>query len=224
VTRCIVFDFDGTLVDSNPGKRQSFFDVVSAHDRDGDVVREVLDTLVDGDRYDVMREVAQRLWSRGRLPQDAPVETWADRFAAAYTRRCEEIVSKCDEIPGATTALESLRERGLPCYVDSATPEEPLRRVIALRGWTHYFHGAFGRPASKFDILGIIAEDAGVAPGEIVLVGDSDDDRSAADAFGCGFIAVVRPGSQRFSRPPGIRIPDLRDLTPTLQRLEDEAP
>jgi phosphoglycolate phosphatase-like HAD superfamily hydrolase len=210
--RCVAFDFDGTLVDSNEIKRQAFFDVVSDCDRDGSVVSEVLDEIRPGDRYDVAREIARLLSLRGALPADLGPEGWARRWAEAYTLHCEAAVSKCPEIPGASDALEWLAERGIALYVNSATPEEPLRRVVRLRSMSRHFRRVLGGPASKLENLRILRAHAGVATLELLYVGDAEDDRSAAASFGCHFAGLVRPGPSRFAREPRIRIGDLSEL------------
>jgi phosphoglycolate phosphatase-like HAD superfamily hydrolase len=222
VIRCVVFDFDGTLVDSNAIKRQTFFDVLSEVDPEGEVVAHVLDVVRPGDRFDIVREIARRLRTNRRIPASPPLDTWADRFADAYTRGCEEAVSKCPEIPGATAALEWLAARGLPCYVNSATPQAPLLRVIELRSWSQHFRGVLGRPASKLENLHTLCEESGATPAELLFVGDGEDDAEAARAFGCTFVAVVRPNSDRFRTAPALRIPDLRELPGVFERLAEE--
>jgi phosphoglycolate phosphatase len=220
--RCVGFDFDGTLVDSNAIKRNSFFDGFSDLDPNGETVAHVLDVVCPGDRYDIVREIAARLRDGGVIPADSDIETFARRRAAAYTQRCEEAVAKCPEIPGATATLEWLAARGLPLYVNSATPAEPLRRVIELRSMARHFRLSLGGPASKGENLATICSDAGVSPQELLFVGDGEDDRSAALTFGCPFAAVVQGGPSRFSAAPTIRIADLHALPPVVEQFQEE--
>jgi phosphoglycolate phosphatase-like HAD superfamily hydrolase len=222
--RCVAFDFDGTLVDSNQIKRQAFFDVVADYDPEGSVVSEVLDEIRPGDRYAVTREIARLLCERGGMPAGSDPEATAVRWAQAYTRRCEEGVSKCPEIPGATAALEALAGRGIALYVNSATPEAPLQRVVRLRSMSRRFRGILGGPASKLANLRRIGDAAGVEREELLFVGDGEDDRSAAASFGCPFAGVVGPGPSRFAQEPEICITDLSGLTDVVARLRRETP
>jgi phosphoglycolate phosphatase-like HAD superfamily hydrolase len=222
--QCVAFDFDGTLVDSNEIKRQAFFEVVSDHDPEGSVVAEVLDEIRPGDRFDVAREVARLLTLRGTVPDDRGVEGLVRRWVEDYTRRCEEAVSRCPEIPGATAALEWLTERGIALYVNSATPEEPLLRVLRRRSMDRYFRRVYGRPSSKLANLRSIREDAGVPRGELLFVGDGEDDRSAAEAFGCHFAGVVRPSRNPFALAPRHQMDDLSGLAKVVEAIPEEAP
>jgi len=222
--RCVCFDFDGTLVDSNAVKRDSFFDVLSEVDPSGETITHVLDVVRPGDRYDIMRDVAVRLRDRGAIPAEPGIETFARRWVETYTQRCEETVAKCPEIPGATSTLEWLVARGLPLYVNSATPQEPLERVLELRSMARHFRLSLGRTTEKAENLAKICADAGVPPQELLFVGDSEDDRSAALAFGCLFAAVVRPGPNRFAAVPTNCIADLHALPAVVQRLQEGTP
>jgi len=220
---CVGFDFDGTLVDSNVIKRNGFFEAFSDVDPDGETVAHVIDTVCPGDRYDIVREVSARLLERGAIPGDPDVESFARMRVAAYTRYCEEFVAKCPEIPGATATLDWLTARGLPLYINSATPEDPLRRVLELRSMAGYFRLSLGRPTGKTENLATICADADIAPYELLFVGDGEDDRSAALAFGCPFSAVVRPGPNRFSVTPTHRITDLHALPAVVEKLQEGA-
>ncbi len=182
----------------------------------------MLDVVRPGDRTDIAREVAVRLRERGAIPAEPGIETFARRWAATYTQRCEEAVSKCPEIPGATATLEWLVARGLPLYVNSATPQEPLLRVLELRSMARHFRLSLGGPADKAENLATICADAGVLPQELLFVGDGEDDRGAALASGCPFIAVVRPGPNRFAATPTNCIADLHALPAVVERLQEE--
>jgi phosphoglycolate phosphatase len=221
--RCVAFDFDGTLVDSNEIKRQAFFDVLSDCDPEGSVVAEVLDEIRPGDRFDVTRAIARLLFERGMVPADRGVEELARHWVAAYTRRCEEAVLRCPEIPGASPTLEGLAHRGIALYLNSATPQEPLLRVLRLRSMDHHFRRIFGGPASKLENLRRIREDAGVAARELLFVGDGEDDRTTAEALGCHFAGVVRPGPSRFAVEPRHRVDDLSGLIELIERIREEA-
>jgi phosphoglycolate phosphatase len=220
--RCVVFDFDGTLVDSNAIKRQAFFDVVAAYDSAGELASKVL-AETPGDRFDVTREMARRLIARGTLVEgEGPgVEGWGARLADDYRRRTEAGVSRCDEIPGAARALAWLAEREIPRYVNSATPEGPLRAVVALRGLTPHFRGVLGGPASKRANLQQIRRELDLPAADLLMVGDGEDDRSAAVDFGCPFAGVTLGGPGRFEAAPDHAIDDLRALPALLERLSE---
>jgi phosphoglycolate phosphatase-like HAD superfamily hydrolase len=220
VIRCIVFDFDGTLVDSNEIKRRAFFDVLGDLDPDGSAVATALRSNPGADRHALAREIARTLAERGALPGERSREEWASDWSDAYTRECEREISRCDEVPGARSALESLRERGVALFLSSSTPAGPLARVVALRSLAGYFRGVHGAPGTKLEALRAIRRDAGVTVEEMLVVGDGEDDRSAAAAFGCRFVAVVRDGPDRFARPPRWRIRTLGQLPRVVDELD----
>jgi phosphoglycolate phosphatase-like HAD superfamily hydrolase len=179
--RCIAFDFDGTLVDSNAIKRESYFVALGSVDGATEVIEAVLREHPRADRHGILAHVHARLEARGakELPG-------VDAWVAAYSQTCEARVIACPPLPGAVAALDALVATR-PLYLASATPEDALQRVVAGRGWTHFFRGVYGGPRSKPENLARIAAREGLEPCEIAYVGDGAVDREAAERFGCRF-------------------------------------
>lgn len=218
--RCVVFDFDGTLVDSNAIKRRAFYEVVAAWDPDESVVTDTFGAMPRADRYELTREIARRLSARGALPPGLDPAAAGSELAERYTRRCEKSISRAGEIPGATGALERLQVEGIPLYVNSGTPEDPLRRIVRLRGMERFFGGVYGSPAGKVENLEKVRVEVGCEVGEMVLVGDGDEDHEAAEAYGCAFVGVALDGRGRFARAPEHRIRDLMELEEAFSALD----
>jgi phosphoglycolate phosphatase-like HAD superfamily hydrolase len=212
--RGIVFDFDGTLVDSYHIKRQSFFDVVKDIDGGAELIGNVLSEN-PGDRYAVFERFVQRAdganskWDRG---------TWAAELVAEYTRRCEEKIVVCAETPGIAEVIQGLREQGIVTAINSATPSEALNTIIFHRGWRHWFDYVLGGPTSKCDNLRRLADMTTFSPDELIMVGDQEDDRLGAAQFSCRFVALMSPNS-KFSIPPTCQIDDLRRLPEMIHHL-----
>ncbi len=183
MTSCVVFDFDGVLVDSNEVKRDAFYRIFAAAGAAGrSALERVLAADVAGDRFDIIRAVLERLQA------PAPQSVIHD-YASRYNEICEEHAAVCPLIAGAAESLAELAPQ-LPLYVVSATPEAPLRRIIARRGWTGLFRGAYGRPGSKAEHIARVAARERL-PGEaITVIGDGRRDLDAARALGCRFIGV----------------------------------
>ena len=57
--------------------------------------------------------------------------------------------------------------------------------------------------------MGALATIAGLAPSEIVHVGDGDNDCRAAHEFGCAFIGVDLDGDATFSAPTHAVVRDM---------------
>ena len=59
--KCVVFDFDGTLVDSNGIKREVFFEIVRDQDPGGEIVAGVFERWPLADRYEKTRRIAEEM-------------------------------------------------------------------------------------------------------------------------------------------------------------------
>jgi len=184
--RCLVFDFDGVLVDSNAVKREAYFEALRPVGAPPSLVEKILSDNRHGDRYVVIREVIRKL-PGGAVGEVAErrVEECADRYNAI----CEEFTATCREMAGASDTLRRLSAR-YALYVNSATPEGPLRRVVERRGWGAYFRDVLGRPRTKAENLREIIAREGLQPTEVVMIGDGAVDLDAARACGCAFVGL----------------------------------
>jgi phosphoglycolate phosphatase-like HAD superfamily hydrolase len=220
---CVAFDFDGTLADSNEIKRRAYFAAADAYDPEGAAVRAANVREPHGDRYAVSLAVAEELRERGLVPRDRSSQKLADELAQSYGEYCERQIAACPEIPGASLTLRELTGLGIELFVNTATPRDAILPILAKRGMDDCFAGVYGGPASKLENLRDLAESAGAGPTELLVVGDGEDDRVAAQEFGCHFVGIHPPGAEdRFKEQPEHCLPDLRNLSRLLAEVNAE--
>ena len=209
--RCVIFDFDGTLVDSNLIKRESFLDIAADLPGGIKVMTNVLDSCVNVTRYEIFDKFVFNMqvpeWQRNAVSEE---------LVEKYRKLCHVKISSAPEIPGSEKALKVLMARGMRLFVSSATPTGPLIALILARGWGGIFQGIYGSPESKPTHIRKILDEGCYSPEELVYVGDSDSDLVAADEAGCEFIGVCIGGDQgRFSTYPAKYVATL-DMLPCL--------
>lgn len=204
--RCAVFDFDGTLVMSNAIKREGFF-AVTAEVPGGRAAMEALLADPPGDRYAIFAAFAARFGLD------------AGELAEAYGAWCEAAILQAPERAGASELLARLRRDGIKIWINSATPEAPLRSVVRRRYPAGSFDGVLGGHASKVPNLQAVMRAEGLSPAELLMVGDGFDDRDAAVEIGCAFAGLDR-GTLAARPDCGELIADLREL----ETLFDEVP
>ena len=83
--------------------------------------------------------------------------------------------------------------KGRWLYIVSGTPEDELQRIVARRGMSPYFHGVFGSPRRKEEIIEAVLARHDVAPGETLFVGDAMTDYWAARNTEVPFVGRVAP-------------------------------
>lgn len=200
--RCVVFDFDGTLVMSNAIKRDGFFAVTAEIPGSAEAMTALL-ADPPGDRFAIFAAFS------ARFGQDA------GEMAEAYGAWCEAAILAAPERPGATEALAALRRDGLRIWINSATPEAPLRAIVKARYAAGSFDGILGGHNRKVANLRAVMSAEGLAPDELLMVGDGIDDKAGAAEVGCRFVGLDQ-GTLSLSSDPGPMIADLRDLAPLL--------
>ncbi len=174
--KAVLFDLDGTLVDSAPDIAAALNDLLVEESRDPYSIAEVKRMVGDG----VHRLIEKAFGETGRTA------ALADRFVEIYTPRSSLLTVP---IPGAFEALNALREAGLPMAVCTNKPDEPALAVLSDLGMLSYFGAVIGGTSGlprKPDPATLVeaARRLGVAPADCLMVGDALPDVVAARAAG----------------------------------------
>lgn len=207
--RLVVFDLDGTLVDSSR-------DLATA--LNAALVRLAPGTprLSDERVRSFIGSGARKLIERSLLASslELPVEELLPAFLEAY-RGC--LLDTTRLYPGVEEALEALAPRALAVLTNK--PGDLSRAILEGLGVAGRFLRVYGGgdlPERKPDPVGLLRllEEAGAAASEAVMVGDSDIDvltGRAAGALTAGVSYGFDPGSLR-ATPPDVMLDDLREL------------
>jgi phosphoglycolate phosphatase-like HAD superfamily hydrolase len=210
MVKCVVFDFDGTLVKSNEIKRRTFYEVTK-NLVDADILLDKILSYPDsGDRYDIFDTLIIE------LKLDREVFVSASKLSDSYTKICEYEISRAPEINGAVKTLKKLRSLGISVFISSATPEVTLQKIISMRGWGNIVDNVLGSPDSKLDHLQRILTENKYSISEVIYVGDSEIDREVALLVGCKFIGLGKDWS-RFSSKPSTLLNTLENFTTELK-------
>ncbi len=210
MVKCVVFDFDGTLVKSNEIKRRTFYEVTK-NLVDADILLDKILSYPDsGDRYDIFDTLIIE------LKLDREVFVSASKLSDSYTKICEYEISRAPEIKGAVKTIKELRSLGVKIFISSATPEITLQKIIDMRGWKEMIDMALGSPDSKTDHLQTILTENKYSISEVVYVGDSEIDRDAALLVGCRFVGIGKDWS-RFSSKPSTLLNTLENFITELK-------
>lgn len=187
-----VFDFDGTLVDSEEIKRQTFFDITVDIPNAEYLVHQLLNRFPPLDRHEISRHIAE-----STQPAEIAAEV-ANELVDKYSRVCRERIVEAPDIRGAQDLILAFDDLSVPIFISSATPTEELKKLVEVRSWAVVVREAFGSPKKKIEHLETIHSYVGGAKDAILLVGDSLNDHDAARHFGCAFAAL---GMARSLRP-----------------------
>ena len=182
--RGIVFDLDGTLVDSRLDLAQAVNLARAELGLSPLAVAEVLGMVGEGARNLVRRAL-------GGAPEPELLERGFAAFLRHYDRVC---LDRTRPFPGVDALLERLSAR-LPLAVLTNKPERFSRRIVEHLGWGRRFERVVGGDTlatRKPDPEGLraIAARLGAPPAALLLVGDSRIDARTADAAGSGLVLV----------------------------------
>lgn len=195
----LVFDLDGTLIESDEVKTRAYFDIFPP------AAAAAVEAALRADRYENRFARIERIL-RG-LGRGEAGRAEIERLARAYNDICEAHQAACAERPGASRVLARLASAG-PVYLCSGTWEESLFRIVKARGWQPHFRAVFGGPRRKAESLACVAAHARCAYADMLVIGDTRDDLEAAASKGCAFWGV-KSGSTDF---PIDSVPMLADL------------
>jgi len=190
----LIFDLDGTLIDSAPDLHRSLNAVLAEQGRAAVGLEDIRAMVGDG---------AAKLVERGFADTGAPVEPselpgLVQRFLVQYSAGRHAMTRA---FPGVTETLTVLRERGCQLGVCTNKPYAPTMEILELLGLTGFFGAVTGGdslPVRKPDpghLLGTLKLLSATAD-NAVMIGDSANDVAVARAAGVPAV-IVRYGYTR---------------------------
>lgn len=176
LVQIIVFDLDGTLIESNGVKTQAFADLYAEYGED--IVAQVIDYHLTHEgisRVEKIQYFHERLLKRKLSEQE--VKALGEKFSALTYNK----VLATPMVDGAEDFINNCLANRIKLYVASATPQEELTKIITARKLNNCFDGIYGSPISKAEAIKIIIKNNAVSPKNVLMIGDAMADYCAAE-------------------------------------------
>ncbi|WJM52135.1 HAD hydrolase-like protein [Pseudomonas asiatica] len=181
----ILFDFDGTLVDSAPVLLACFSRALKAH---GVQAMAPIDASLIGP------PLRQTLATLSGSSDAALLDALSATFKDVYD---SEACLKTPPYAGCQQALEQLREQGFSLAIATNKRLLPTQRIIAALGWQELFSEVYAsdsypdRYTDKAGMIAALLVDGGIAAQSAIYIGDTVADGRAAAANGVEFWPVA---------------------------------
>jgi phosphoglycolate phosphatase len=187
----VVFDLDGTLVDSAPDIAAAMNAVLAEAGRRTLSVTDIRGMVGDGTAALVTRAFAAA--SGGAEPAKAFITQQVERFRTVYEARATD---ETRPYPGVVETLRALDAAGYRMALCTNKPDRPARAILDAFGLSPFIRAVVGgetAPARKPDPRHLEAAlgQLGAAPREAVMVGDGANDVMAARALSVPVVLVA---------------------------------
>jgi phosphoglycolate phosphatase len=212
--RALVFDLDGTLVDSRADIAASTNAMLRALGRAELPLSSILTMIGDGSRALVTRA----LTATGEPPTAEAVDAAYADFARRYEA---EPAARTTLLPGAREVLDC----GLPCAVVTNKPRAITLLVLEALGIDKRLKAVWGGDDGplKPDPTGVkrVLEAMRVAAHDAWVIGDGPQDVLAGRAAGCFTVAVpgIAERERVLATHPDLVVTSLRDVVTELRAL-----
>jgi len=180
----IIFDLDGTLIDSSTGILDSFANAFTSCSLDP--IRPFSADIIGPPLMETL-SILSGTSDKGVLNK------LADKFKSHYDT-CG--YKKTLVFPGINEMLSQLKDSGLHMYIATNKRILPTRKIITYLKWNEIFEGIYSldsylpSASSKSEVLSKLVDSNKLLKDNVVYIGDRDEDNLAAIASNIPFLMV----------------------------------
>ncbi|MGY4533579.1 phosphoglycolate phosphatase [Pseudomonas sp. TE3786] len=214
--RLVMFDLDGTLIDSVPDLAAAVDQMLKQLKRPAAGIEQVRTWVGNGVRVLVRRALA------GDMDHATVSEEDTEQALAIFMELYADNHALSTLYPGVRVTLKWLKSQGIEMALITNKPERfvgPLLDEMRIGRYFRWIIGGDTLPQQKPDpaALNVVMQMAEVSAAEAIFVGDSRSDVLAAKAAGVQCIALsygYNHGRPIAEEDPALVIDDLRELLP----------
>lgn len=181
----VIFDLDGTLIDSAPSILACFAETLAAQGIAPALP--LTETLIGPPLRETLRKLSG-IEDESRL--GSMIEDFKQHYDVAGYKETRVF-------PGVDEMLRKLRDAGLRLHIATNKRLRPTRLILSYLGWTDLFAAVYASDLrtpsfrSKSEMLSELVQVESIARSQAVYVGDRSDDMLAAANNALGFIAAA---------------------------------
>jgi len=194
-SNCLIFDFDGIILESLDIKTEAFVDTFKEHGpRVCSLVRSHHMANGGVSRFEkipfYLREYCKVEVNESRVSQ------YLEKFEENVGQR----IIEASLVPGVLSFIKKYSQ-SYDLYISSGTPQVELNNILVNRGLQKYFVQAYGSPQTKFTHCDDIFA-RGYSKESSYFFGDAESDLRAAEYAGIKFVG-------RYTTWPGVTEADI---------------
>ena len=171
----LIFDLDGTLVDSATGVLSALHHVIVEHQIPHG--NELTSELIGPPLRDIVTQLV------GNRPDEVIINAMIDTFKRYYD---EKGVYKTLVYEGVTQMLRELKNQGHSLYIATNKRMEPTQALMEYFSWGDYFFGVYSLDSfnpvlkDKASLLRKVINTQSLVLADTIYIGDRPEDREAA--------------------------------------------
>lgn len=183
MVKCIMFDFDGVIAESVHVKTQAFYQMYLPYgEKIANTVRDYHLSHGGISRVEKFKYYEHNLLDKKH--SDINIDNLCDEFSKLVLKK----VIESPFVSGVMECLEFLKQKEVPLWIISGTPQDELRYIVEKKGLRHFFEDVYGSPTTKTQWINKILKDRGYQPKECLFLGDATTDYDAAKETNLHFL------------------------------------
>ncbi len=191
--RCIIWDFDGVILDSLAVRDYGFREILRGFDS-----AHIEELIAYHQRNGGLSRFHKIAYFFDEILHQPISSDEVARYAARFSEIMRHELSNPKYLIHDSLEFIKQNHRAMRFFIASGSEHNELNFLCQNLGIAQYFHSIYGSPTPKTDLLAQILSQNSYEPRDCLLVGDSINDYEAARANAIAFYGYNNPSLRGF--------------------------